>query len=72
MKRTSAGRPNDLDTTAKAVDGRQESSGTDEDAATLILVLIAACLAFAILVMSAPDTAVLTADQVLLMPGWGP
>jgi len=71
MKRT-AGRPNELHTPAKASDSRKDWSSADQDAATPILVLIIACLIFAILVLYTPDTAVPTADQTLLMPGSGP
>jgi len=72
MKRTSAGRPNEFDARAKASDNRKDWSSANEDAATPILVLIIACLIFAILVLYTPDTVVPTADQTLLMPGWGP
>ena len=72
MKRTSAARPHELDTPAKASDDRKGWSSVDDDAATPILVLIIACLIFAILVLYTPDIAVPTADQTLLMPAWGP
>jgi len=72
MKRTSAERPHHLDTTAKALAERKNLSSGDDDAATPILVLVVACLIFAIIVQSTPNSVVLTADQISLMPAWGP
>ncbi len=72
MKRSSAERPRDLDTRARASHDRTAWSSVDEDAATPILVLIIACLIFALLVLCTPNAVGLTAEQIVLMPGWGP
>ena len=72
MKRTSAGRPDEFDTPSKTSENREDWSSADEGVASPILVLIIACLIFALLVLRTPDTVVLAADQILLMPGWGP
>lgn len=72
MKRTSAERPDHLDTTAKVFAERKNWSSADDDAATAVLVLVVACLIFAIIVLCTPNSVVLTADQISLMPGWGP
>jgi len=72
MKRTSTERPDQHDTTAKAFAERKNWSSADDDAATPILVLAVASLIFAIIVLCTPSSAVLTADQISLIPAWGP
>jgi hypothetical protein len=72
MKRTSAERPHQFDATSKALDERKNWSSAGDDAASPILVLVVACLIFAIIVLCTPNSVALTADQISLMPGWGP
>ncbi len=72
MKRTSAERPRDLDARARASHDRKVRSSADEDAAAPILVLIIACLIFALLVLCTPATVALTPEQILSMPVLGP
>jgi hypothetical protein len=71
MKRTPAGYPLQPNTTSKASDVQKRSS-TGADAAAPILIFVIACLILAILILRSPDTVVLTADQISLMPLWGP
>ena len=42
-----------------------------DDVHTLILVMIAAVLLLTILLLRTPTTAVLTTEQISLMPSWG-
>jgi hypothetical protein len=42
------------------------------DATTTILVLVIACLVFAILILRLPEAAQLTPEQISLLPLWGP
>jgi hypothetical protein len=72
MKRTSAKRPHQFDTTSKALEERTNWSSADDVGTTPILVLVVACLIFAIIVLCTPNSVALTADQISLMPGWGP
>jgi hypothetical protein len=72
MKRTSAERPRRFDTTSKTLDQRKNWSSADDDGTNPILVLVVACLIFAIIVLCTPNSVVLTTDQISLMPGWGP
>ena len=78
MKRTPAGDPLQPNTTSKASDVqiksklRSKKASTGDDAAAPILIFVIACLILAILILRSPDTVVLTADQISLMPLWGP
>jgi hypothetical protein len=58
--------------TSKASDEEKSWSSTDDDAAAPILIFVIACLILAVLILRSPDTVVLTADQISLMPLWGP
>ena len=71
MKRTPAGYPLQPNTTSKASDVQKKRSSTGDDAAAPILIFVIACLILAILILRSPDTVVLTADQISLMPCGG-
>jgi hypothetical protein len=72
MKRTPVGRPPQLNATSKASNDQKDRSSTDDGAATPMLIFVIACLILAILILRSPDTVMLTADQMSLMPLWGP
>jgi hypothetical protein len=72
MKRTPAGHPLQPNATSKASDEQKSWSSTDDDAAAPILIFVIACLILAVLILRSPDTVVFTADQISLMPLWGP
>jgi hypothetical protein len=72
MMHLPAGRPPQLKTTSKASDDQKEWSRTTGDKSAPILVFIIACSILAILILRSPDTSVLTADQISMMPLWGP
>jgi hypothetical protein len=72
MKRTPAGPPHEFGPPSNASAKRKDWSSADEDAATPMLVLIIACLVFAILALRTPDNVVLTVEQTPAMPIWGP
>jgi hypothetical protein len=61
-----------LKATSKVFDDRKEWSRTTDNTGAPILIFIIACLILAILILRSPDTAVLTADQISMMPLWGP
>jgi hypothetical protein len=67
-----AGRPPRLKTTSKASDDQKESSRATDDTTAPILIFIIACLILAILILRSPDAIMLTADQISMMPIWGP
>ena len=66
------GRPPQLKTTSKASDDQKEWPRTADDTGAPILIFIIACLILAILILRSPDIVVLTADQMSMMPLWGP
>jgi hypothetical protein len=45
---------------------------TGDDATSLYLVMVIACLTTALLFMGFPPSAALTVDQISQMPLWGP
>jgi hypothetical protein len=72
MKRTPVGRSPQPNATYKASNDQKDRSSTDDGAATPMLIFVIACLILAILILRSPDTVMLTADQMSLMPLWGP
>ena len=43
-----------------------------DDAISAILISVIACLVLAILILSSPEAAQLTPEQINLLPSWGP
>jgi hypothetical protein len=72
MKHNPAGHPFQPNTKSKATDDQKGWSSEDDDAAAPVLIFVIACLIVAILILRSPDIAVLTPDEVALMPLWGP
>jgi hypothetical protein len=72
MTHLPAGRPPRLKTTSKTSDDQKQWSRTTDDTSAPILIFIIACLILAILILRSPDAIMLTADQISMMPIWGP
>jgi hypothetical protein len=72
MTHIPAGRLPQLTTTSKASDDQKQWLATTGDAGAPVLLFVIACLILAILILRSPETVVLTADQISMMPLWGP
>ena len=54
--------------TPKTSDDQKDLANREDDAAAPILIFVIACLILAILILRSPETVVLSAEQISLMP----